>query len=142
MQVNAAAAGLSAAPQRQPDRGNLGKDEFLKLLITQLRHQNPLEPMDDKAFIAQLAQFSALEQMQNVARTAQLGYGLGLLGRPVAGRTAEGLPVAGRVTGLRLGDDGQTLVRVETAAGAGAGGSAAGTAIEVPLEQVREVDAP
>lgn len=44
----------------------LGKDEFFKLLITQLRYQNPLEPMDDRDFIAQIAQFSALEQMQNL----------------------------------------------------------------------------
>lgn len=45
----------------------LGKDAFLRLLVTQLQHQDPLNPMDDKQFIAQLAQFSSLEQMNNIA---------------------------------------------------------------------------
>jgi len=44
----------------------LGKDEFLQLLVTQMTHQDPLEPMDDTEFIAELAQFSSLEQMQNM----------------------------------------------------------------------------
>ncbi len=57
------------AVQQQVDTtpgGALGKNEFLNLLVTQLANQDPMNPMDSTESIAQLAQFSALEQMQNV----------------------------------------------------------------------------
>lgn len=55
--------------RQQPKTGNssLGKDEFLKILMTQLQNQDPLSPMEDKDFIAQMASFSTLEQMTNMA---------------------------------------------------------------------------
>jgi len=51
------------------DTSTLGKDQFLKLLTEQLKHQDPTQPMDNTAFVAQLAQFSSLEQMSNVNDT-------------------------------------------------------------------------
>jgi flagellar basal-body rod modification protein FlgD len=45
----------------------LDKNDFLKILITQLSHQDPTQPMDDKEFVAQMAQFSSLEQMTNMS---------------------------------------------------------------------------
>ena len=47
----------------------LGRDAFLQLLVTQMSHQNPLQPQEDGAFIAQLAQFSSLEQLTHMTQT-------------------------------------------------------------------------
>jgi flagellar basal-body rod modification protein FlgD len=51
--------------------GTLGKDDFLKLLVGQLQHQDPMSPSDDQAWIGQMAQFSQLEQVSNTAATTQ-----------------------------------------------------------------------
>jgi flagellar basal-body rod modification protein FlgD len=56
----------SGVPAATEKKDPLGKDAFLNLLITQLQHQDPTQPMDDSAFLAQLAQFSTLEQLQGV----------------------------------------------------------------------------
>lgn len=55
--------------QEAAKKGDLGKNEFLELMIAQLENQNPLEPQDNGAFISQLAEFSALEEMQQISST-------------------------------------------------------------------------
>lgn len=89
----------------QAPKQTLGKDEFLKLLVTQLKYQDPLNPMEDREFIAQTAQFTALEQMQNLYRVGELQQATSLIGRHVKAEVYDipGLPeiVYGNVHGVR-----------------------------------------
>lgn len=80
----------------------LGKDEFLKILIVQLQNQDPLNPMEDKDFIAQMAQFSTLEQVQNMGKDFQSLRAMNLVGKMIYGEidlenSSQAIPVLGRV---------------------------------------------
>ena len=72
-------------------KSSLDRDDFLKLLITQLQHQDPTSPVDDKDFIAQMAQFSSLEQITNMSAGFQKLSGLlaSSQAEQVLGKTVE-----------------------------------------------------
>ena len=65
MAITAVDSSYNTAQRASPEK-TLGKDDFLKLFVTQLRAQNPLNPMNNTEFTAQLAQFSSLEQLNNM----------------------------------------------------------------------------
>ena len=64
-----------AQAQAGNSRGQLGKEDFLQLLTVQLRYQDPLNPMENTEFVAQMAQFSSLEQLQNMNQTMERSQG-------------------------------------------------------------------
>lgn len=117
----------------------LDKDAFMKLLVAQLRNQDPLAPVENQEFIAQLAQFSSLEEMQGVnenlvalaflqesnALLAQLTDGSSLIGKTVTYLDpASGEALQAEVLSVKLAQ-GTVLLRVESA--------------EIPLASVTEV---
>lgn len=65
---------------------SLGKEAFLQLLVAQMQYQDPLNPNTDTQFVAQLAQFSSLEQMQNLAKTSLNSQAFSLVGKEVVVR--------------------------------------------------------
>lgn len=109
----------AATPQAQ----SLGLEDFLKILLTQLNYQDPLKPMDNQQFMAQMAQFTSLEQTQRlngkldqlITNQAAL-QSVGLIGRSVDVETATGR-VSGTVASLSLQGE-APLVSITTTQGA------------------------
>ena len=104
-----------------PRNAGIGQEDFLKILLTQLRFQDPLKPVDNQQFVAQLAQFSALEinrqQSEKVDTLLQInatGQAMGLIGRQVELRGGA----FGEVTAASFGTEGEARLTVRTAAGA------------------------
>lgn len=86
-------------------KSQLGKEDFLQLLVTQLRYQDPLNPMDDREFATQLAQFSTLEQMQEQTKWTRINYSMGLLGQQISYvDDADGTTKQGVVTAVNTQD--------------------------------------
>ncbi|NHN28379.1 flagellar hook assembly protein FlgD [Paenibacillus agricola] len=83
-----AKSNVTNAGKDSATKGQLGKDEFLKILMTQLKHQDPTDPLKDKEFIAQMAQFTSVEQLTNMNAELKLmrqsiGQSSSLIGKEV-----------------------------------------------------------
>lgn len=87
-----------------PARKQLDRDAFLKILITQLQYQDPSQPMQDKEFIAQMAQFSALEQTSKVYQVNSLALGAQMIGNIASYQKPDGSIKEGAVTAAQTID--------------------------------------
>jgi flagellar basal-body rod modification protein FlgD len=94
---------MTSSSSNQAANG-MGKDTFMKLLVAQMSNQNPMEPTDDKEMIAQMTQFSTLEQITNMATestksatASQMSQAVNLLGRTVTYLDTDGNKQTGTV---------------------------------------------
>jgi len=116
LQANKVNATLKAKKGKLP--AELDKDSFLKLLVAELRHQDPTQPMNDREFISQMAQFSSLEQMSNMNQAierlvlrSQSGEAFSLIGKDVeAVDFASQQLVRGVVSGVVYRQDGVKII--------------------------------
>ena len=87
----------------------IGRDQFMELLVTQLRNQDPLEPVNQQDFLGQLAQFSSLQGIEQLnsnfaesLKFQQLSQGGALVGRSVEYTNAQGEPKTGLIDSARV----------------------------------------
>lgn len=104
-------------PEIRTAKKTLGADDFMKLLATQFKSQDPMKPMEDTAFIAQMAQFTSLEQSSTMtAEMAKLrtdqSYATAnsYLGHQVTVEDADGKLATGTVSGVETSENGPRLV--------------------------------
>jgi len=109
----ASATGASPASAGATTPGNpngvLGQNDFLKLMIAQLQAQNPLEPGNSNEYLNELAQFTQVEQMTNLANANELSGAVQLIGHTVSYNGASGLPATGTVQSVQSDASGTTV---------------------------------
>jgi flagellar basal-body rod modification protein FlgD len=111
-----ASGGTSTQLERTDKAGQLGQDAFLKLMVAQMQHQDPMAPTDSTQMMSQMAQFTSVEQLTNLsnAMTAlQLNQdfagSVALIGRSVTYTQADGTQASGSVTAVTPSKDGALL---------------------------------
>ena len=116
IQYSIPTAASTATSKATPPTNSLGKDAFLKLLVAQLKYQDPMKPADSQSFMAQTAQFTQVEKLEEIAtqnsqniRTQGLSTASALIGRTVKYQNAQGAVASGVVTAASLNADGVRL---------------------------------
>ncbi|MEX2196718.1 MAG: flagellar hook capping FlgD N-terminal domain-containing protein [Thermoleophilaceae bacterium] len=111
MNIGATTSDTSSVTSAVQQAPGLGKDDFLKLLVGQLRNQNPMDPTGSQDFIQQMTMFSTLEQVTNMAAAGQRTEGalatqqaVDLIGRNVTYVKADGLTAQGVVERVSFAD--------------------------------------
>jgi flagellar basal-body rod modification protein FlgD len=112
MSINSiTAAGAPTPTQPKREDSSLGKDQFLSLLVAQLQNQDPMAPSDNFEYMGQLAQFSTLEQITNVAsevgrlrESDQLSQSVALIGKTVGYIGDDEQPAQGVVSKVTVVD--------------------------------------
>lgn len=121
MEMAAIASGTSgsAAVSLVPSQKQLGQEDFLTLLVTQLKNQDPLKPVSNEGFIAQLAQFSQLEQSMRLVKLMEQSLDPKIGGRQFSVVSLIGRQVRFRGDGVEL-KDGRAVIAYDLAADAAA----------------------
>ena len=99
--INTSTAGaVGSAKTETSNTNSMDKDMFLKLLVTQMQYQDPMNPTDNTEYMSQLAQFSTLEEMQNLGNTISSGQMLSLTGQYVILNVPDSAGKISQVSGL------------------------------------------
>ena len=131
--VNGVGTGWTPATFTVDRPDQMGKDVFLKLLVAQMRYQDPSNPVDSSQMMAQTATFSQVEKLEQIAAQnasmlvlQEASTAGAMVGRTVTYTGTDGQPVSGRVTAVRLAQAAQEAVAV-------IGG------VEIPVGRITEI---
>ena len=126
----------STANAQADTKNTLGQDAFLKLLVTQMQYQDPMEPMKDTEFIGQMAQFTSLEQLTNLNKT---------MTQFVSNQGASSLADYAHLIGTSVKwesetDSGEGIVKALSSKNGELLAELEGSDIKVPIESIQRIE--
>ncbi|MEO7065594.1 MAG: flagellar hook capping FlgD N-terminal domain-containing protein [Rhodanobacter sp.] len=116
MSVDAIGSVLNTTDASTTKSSGINEQDFIKLFVSELQFQDPMQPLDNSQFLTQLAQFVSIEQqseevsgINNLLTLGSQGQPLGLLSHTVQVANQDGTSTSGKVTGIQYGSNGITL---------------------------------